>query len=162
MDNKEITQLKMILHDSVKLFTHKETERKKSDRSKRYLVITIMLLSNLLSVITTAYLTHLFRQCPDNNNNNNNIPEETPTYNPTIPMVNLGDLRTQANLRVGDGTEGTLDLETQLKIYGKTDPPQQERSNTTLKYGSIWDWVVYESISNSINSISIGISIGAQ
>ena len=141
-NNREIKSLQMLLHDSVKLFSHKEVERKKQNRSKKYLVITIILLSNMLSIISTASLIHflMFRQCSDNN-----IPvfEERITHNPTIPTLDLGilreDPRTQSDQRVGDSTEGTPELLDQMTIYGQTDPPQQERPNTTVKFGTIWD-----------------------
>ena len=140
--DQEISQLKLILHDCVQLFSHKEMERKKSDKSKKYLLLTIMILSNLLSIITTAYLTHMFRKCPENNNL---IPKEILPYHPTIPTVSFGDRWLGGNTKgtpdrdqwLGENTEGTPDIEAQITINVQTESPKQERSTTT--YGSIWD-----------------------
>ena len=146
MNDQEISQLKLILHDCVQLFSHKEIERKKSDKSKKYLLLTIMILSNLLSIITTTYLTHMFRKCPENNNL---IPKETLPYHPTIPTVSFGNRWLGGNTEgtpdrdqwLGENTEGTPDIEAQITINVQTESPKQERSNTTATttYGSIWD-----------------------
>ena len=141
--DQEISQLKLILHDCVQLFSHKEIERKKSDKSKKYLLLTIMILSNLLSIITTTYLTHLFSvQCPENNL----IPQkETLQYHPTIPTVSFGNQWNTEGTPDRDqwleNTEGTPDIEAQITINVQTESPKQVKFNTTATttYGSIWD-----------------------
>ena len=149
--NQEISQLKLILKECVSMFSQKELERKKSDRTKKLLLLTIMILTNLLSVITTNYITHLFSaQCPENNL----IPHSTLQYHPTLPTARFEKWNTEGTphrdqwLENTEGTthrdqwlentEGTSpDIEAQITINVNTESPKQVNINNKT-YGSIW------------------------
>ena len=99
-----------------------------------------MILSNLLSIITTTYLTHLFSvQCPENNL----IPQkETLQYHPTIPTARFENKWNTEGTPHRDqwleNTEGTPpDIEAQITINVNTESPKQVNINNKT-YGSIW------------------------
>ena len=142
--NQEISQLKLILKECVSMFSQKELQRKKADRTKKLLLFTVMLLTNLLSVITTNYLTNLLSaQCPDS----------TLQYHSTLPTTGFGNWITEGTPQWSENTEGPttqrdqwsentegtspIEAKITINVSQSPKPPKQVNiNNKTIE--SIW------------------------
>ena len=98
ISHQEFSQLKIILKETVSLFSQNEVQRKKNERTKKILLFIVLLLTNCLSVISTNYLTNILNaQCQ--------CPGSTLQHHSTLPKARLGNWITEGTPQ-SENTEG--------------------------------------------------------
>ena len=60
---QEFTSQKLILKETVNLFTQQQVIKKKSEKTKKILLVLILILTNLLTLVCSNYLTNLLTPC---------------------------------------------------------------------------------------------------
>ena len=60
---QEFSSLKLILKETVNLFTQQQVIKKKSEKTKKILLVLILILTNLLTLVCSNYLTNLLTPC---------------------------------------------------------------------------------------------------
>ena len=63
ISQQEFASLKIILKETVNLFTQQQIQRKKSEKTKKILLVLVLLLTNCLTLVCSNYLTNLLTQC---------------------------------------------------------------------------------------------------
>ena len=139
---QEFTSQKLILKETVNLITQQEVSRKKGEKKVKILLIFILILTNLLTLVCSNYLTNLLTSCVQHSS-------EGPA-DPSTPLSK--DLRLDSawtdnsDLQTAKIEEPTSPGRDQGTIKAKItiwepEPSKQPPINETVTEESIWtDW----------------------
>ena len=147
ISHQEFSQLKLILKETVSLFSQKEVQRKKNERTKKILLFIVLLLTNCLSVISTNYLTNILnaqRQlCPGSTlQHHSTLPKARlgnwiPGGTPTLQSENTEGPTTQKDQWSENTEDSPIEAKITINVSQPSKPPKQVNiHNKTIE--SIW------------------------